>query len=107
MVRNNAPTIAPLQPTRMRKIDPEDTSEPIIGCPMFTRTRLEIPFRGNQRLPRCSVGWAIHDEDEVLFCMHTPSAAQCWKEHPERIPELVEELRPMIEAELEAAESKE
>lgn len=104
VVRNNAPRIAPLQPMRLRKIDPEDTSEPIIGCPMLTRTRLSIPFRGNQRVPRCSAGWSIHDEDEVLFCMHTPTAAQCWKEHPERIEELVEELRPMIEAELASLE---
>lgn len=107
VVRNNAPQIAPLQPMRLRKIDPEDKSEPIIGCPMLTRTRLGIPFRGNQRLPRCSAGWAIHDEDEVLFCMHTPTAAQCWKEHPERVEELVEQLRPMIEAELSTADQAE
>lgn len=104
VVRPTAPTIAPLQPMRLRKIDPEDTSEPTIGCPMLTRTRLSIPFRGNQRVARCSVGWAVHDEDEVLFCMHTPTAAECWKEHPEHLEGLIEELRPVIEAELASGE---
>ena len=102
VVRSTAPQIAPLQPMRLRKIDPTNMEEPIIGCPMLTRTRLEIPFRGNQRLPRCSVGWAIHDEDEVLLCMHTPSAALCWKDNPAQLEELVERLRPLIEAELSA-----
>lgn len=100
VVRSGAPQLAPLQPMRMHKIDLENTTEPTIGCPMLTRTRLKIPFRGNQRLPRCSVGWAVHDEDEVLLCMHTPTVALCWKENPVRLEELVEQLRPMIEAEL-------
>lgn len=100
VVRATAPTIAPLQPMRMRKIDENDTSEPTIGCPMLTRTRLEIPFRGNQRVARCSRGWSVHDEDEVLLCMHTPTVAQCWKDDPEQLEALIERLRPIIEAEL-------
>lgn len=100
VVRNNAPRLAPLQPMVLRKIDPENTEEPTIGCPMLTRTRLGIPFRGGQRVPRCSVGWAVHDEDEVLLCMNTPTAAQCWKENPAHLEELMERLRPTIEAEL-------
>lgn len=85
---------------RKRKIDPEDASEPTIGCPMLSRTRARIPFRGDQQVPRCAVGWAIHDEDEVLFCMHTPTRNECWKDHPENIEGLVDKLRPVIEAEL-------
>lgn len=104
VVRATAPQIAPLQPMRLRKIDPEDNSEPTVGCPMLTRTRLEIPFRGNQRVARCSVGWSVHDEDEVMLCMHTPTAAQCWKEHPEYLEKLIERLRPQIEAELASGE---
>lgn len=104
VMRATAPQIAPLQPMRLRKIDPEDTSEPMFGCPMLTRTRLQIPFRGNQRVARCSAGWSVHDEDEVLFCMNTPTAAQCWKEHPEYLEELIERLRPQIEAELASGE---
>lgn len=104
VMRPTAPTIAQLQPMRLREIDASDTSEPIIGCPMLTRTRLGIPFRGGQRVARCSVGWAIHDEDEVLLCMHTPTAAECWKEHPEYLEALLEHLRPQIEAELASGE---
>jgi hypothetical protein len=104
VVRATAPQIAPLQPMRLRKIDGTDNSEPMVGCPMLTRTRIGIPFRGNQRVARCSVGWAVHDEDEVLLCMHTPSAAQCWKEHPEQVEVLIERLRPQIEAELASGE---
>lgn len=103
VVRATAPQLAPLQPMRLRQIDPDDKSEPIIGCPMLTRTRLGIPFRGGNRVPRCSAGWSIHDEDEVLLCQHTPTAAQCWKEHPEHLEELIERLRPIIEAELQDA----
>jgi hypothetical protein len=51
------------------------------------------------------VGWAVHDEDEVLLCMHTPTRNQCWKEHPEHLEALVEKLRPVIEAELNGQES--
>lgn len=102
VVRATAPQIAPLQPMRLRKIDATDTSEPVIGCPMLTRTRLQIPFRGNQRVARCSAGWAVHDEDEVLFCQHTPTAAECWKDNPEQIAKLADRLRPIIEAELSA-----
>lgn len=104
VVRPTAPTIAPVQPMRLRQIDPSDNTEPTIGCPMLTRTRLSIPFRGNQRVARCSVGWSVHDEDEVLLCMHTPTAAQCWKEHPEYLDALVERLRPLIEEELASGE---
>lgn len=90
---------------RLRKIDDEDMSEPEFGCPMLTRTRLGIPFRGGHHVPRCAMGWAVHDEDEVLFCMHTASRNDCWKEHPEQLDRLVEKLRPMIEAELREREN--
>ena len=83
----------------------EDTTEPTFGCPMLTRTRLGMPFRGGQHVPRCSVGWAVHDEDEVLLCMHTPTRNQCWKEHPEHLEDLIEALRPLIEAELNGEEN--
>ena len=36
--------------------------------------------------------------------MNTPTAAQCWKEHPEYLEELIERLRPQIEAELASGE---
>lgn len=86
---------------RKRKISEEvDETEPQFGCPMLTRTRIGLPFRGGHHVPRCSMGWAVHDEDEVLFCMHTPSRNLCWKENPEQLEALIEKLRPQIEAEL-------
>jgi len=100
ILRERPGKVAPVQPMRKRQIVEGDTSEPQFGCPMLTRTRLALPFRGNQHAPRCSVGWAVHDEDEVLFCMHTPSRNLCWKENPEQFEALVEKLRPVIEAEL-------
>jgi hypothetical protein len=54
------------------------------GCPMLTRTRLGMPFRSGVRMPRCSMGWAVHDEEEASFCMRTPDLIDCWKIHPER-----------------------
>lgn len=105
VLRDRAPKTAPVQPMRKRVIDPDATSEPEFGCPMLTRTRLPLPFRGNQHGPRCSMGWAIHDEDEVLFCMNTPSRNLCWKENPEQLEALIEKLRPQIEAELQSGGS--
>ena len=105
-MRNDAVQQAPAQPMRLRKIGAEDdASEPEFGCPMLTRTRLGIPFRGGHQVPRCAMGWAIHDEDEVLFCMHTPTRNACWKEHPENLEKLIEELRPVIESELREREN--
>jgi hypothetical protein len=54
------------------------------GCPMLTRTRLGMPFRNGLRMPRCSMGWAVHNEEEVSFCMRTPDLLDCWKLHSER-----------------------
>lgn len=106
VLRRDAEADIPIQPMRKRPLgDVDDTTEPTFGCPMLTRTRLGMPFRGGQHVPRCSVGWAVHDEDEVLFCMHTPTRNECWKEHPERLEELVHTLRPLIESELNDEES--
>lgn len=58
------------------------------GCPMLSRTRIGMPFANGQRAPRCSMGWALHGEDEAMFCMRTPDLLDCWKEHPEREAEL-------------------
>ena len=100
VLRESRGIVVPVQPMRKRKIVEGNTTEPEFGCPMLTRTRLALPFRGDQHAPRCSVGWAVHDEDEVLFCMHTPSRNLCWKENPEQLEALIEKLRPQIEAEL-------
>lgn len=49
------------------------------GCPMLTRTRLSLPSSGNLPSPRCSLGWALHAEDEVALCLRTPHLLDCWK----------------------------
>lgn len=106
VLRGGGERMAPVQPMRKRPLSAEgDTSEPEFGCPMLTRTRLGLPFRGGQNVPRCSMGWAVHDEDEVLFCMHTPARELCWKENPEQLEQLIEKLRPQIEAELAGKDS--
>jgi len=60
------------------------TEEIQFGCPMLTRTRLALPSTGNQPSPRCSMGWALHSEQEVALCLRTPDLLDCWKLDAER-----------------------
>lgn len=62
------------------------------GCPMLTRTRLALPFAGNRRSPRCSMGWALHAEQEVAMCLRTPDLLDCWKLDSQREERLRAEL---------------
>ena len=71
-----------------------------LGCPMLSRTRLRLPVFGNNPAPRCALGWALHSEDEVAFCLLTEDLTQCWQAHPERVPE----LREQMESEASAAD---
>ncbi len=64
--------------------DAAATTGMTFGCPMLTRTRLGMPFTNGVRMPRCSMGWAVHNEEEASFCMRTPDLLDCWKLHPER-----------------------
>lgn len=69
----------------LRKVDELETEDGLtFGCPMLTRTRLGMPFAQGIRVPRCSMGWALHNEEEALLCMRTPNQRDCWREHPER-----------------------
>ncbi|MBA2276216.1 MAG: hypothetical protein H0W06_00510, partial [Chloroflexia bacterium] len=63
-----------------------------LGCPMLTRTRMDLAVFGNNQAPRCALGWAVHTEDEVAYCLLTEDLTQCWQAHPERLPALREEL---------------
>ncbi len=63
-----------------------------LGCPMLTRTKLALHASEGLRAGRCSLGWAIHGEDEIVLCLHTPDHLDCWKVHPERIAVIQEEL---------------
>lgn len=77
--------LPPTGPIVLRQVDEITTNEGItFGCPMLTRTRIGVPWAGGQRAPRCSMGWALHNEEEASFCMRTPDLLDCWKEHPER-----------------------
>ncbi|HVL23747.1 MAG TPA: hypothetical protein VM450_06660 [Thermomicrobiales bacterium] len=105
VLRRDARPETPLQPECKRPLgDGTDTSEPRFGCPMLTRTRLGMPFRGGQHVPRCAVGWTVHNEDEVLLCLHTPTRNACWKEHPELLAKLQEELGQEREETVPAAD---
>ncbi len=94
VVKENVPIPVPLRPMSMRKISELGDGEHLnLGCPMLTRTRLALHASDGLRAGRCSLGWAVHGEDEVVLCLHTPNLLDCWKVHPERIA--------MIEAELD------
>lgn len=80
----------PTQPLTMRRLEdlgPEDGV--LLGCPMLTRTKVALPSAGGIHAPRCNLAWTIHSEEEVSFCLRTPTIAQCWKAHPERLAELL------------------
>lgn len=81
--------IRPSGPLARRTLDAFSTPDGMtFGCPMLSRTRIGMPFANGRPAPRCSMGWALHDEDEALLCMRTPNLLECWKAHPEREAEL-------------------
>ena len=69
----------------------EQTAEPgRFGCPMLVHAHCG-PLRGRtEPVYRCSLGWALHCEDDVLRCSLTEIVNDCWKVHPERLPVLAE-----------------
>lgn len=81
---------APREPMTLRPLaDLGDGDAVQLGCPMLTRTKVALPSAGGLHAPRCHLGWAVHNEEEVSFCLRTPVIAQCWKVHPERLAELL------------------
>jgi hypothetical protein len=69
------------------EIDEEQSAEPgRFGCPMLVRAHCG-PLRG-QAAPvyRCSLAWALHDDQDVRRCRVTEAVSDCWKLHPERLP---------------------
>ena len=73
----------------------EPTAEPgRFGCPMLVRAHCG-PLRGRaEPVFRCSLGWALHGEEEVALCRATDAVPDCWKAHPERLqaPAATEQL---------------
>lgn len=95
------PEVRPTGPPAKRaEITSTESGTIRLGCPMLSRTRMDLPVFGNHQAPRCALGWALHTEDEVAFCLLTEDLTQCWQAHPERIPE----LRAELEAEASAAD---
>jgi hypothetical protein len=65
----------------------EPSAEPgRYGCPMLSRGHRPHPIDPNRPLMRCSIGWAIHDDEDVQRCLATEAVTDCWKVHPERMP---------------------
>ncbi|HYH11781.1 MAG TPA: hypothetical protein VD789_05430 [Thermomicrobiales bacterium] len=85
VLKEDVRDIRPAGTIILRKVGELETSDGMtFGCPMLTRTRLGMPFAQGQRVPRCSMGWALHNEEEALLCMRTPNLRDCWQAHPER-----------------------
>jgi hypothetical protein len=72
---------------RLLILEDEEAAEPgRFGCPMLVRAHCG-PLRGRaEPVYRCSLGWALHGQDEVTRCRATEVALDCWKVHPERFP---------------------
>lgn len=80
----------PSRPMTMRRLEDLGPADSVtLGCPMLTRTKVALPSSGGMHAPRCNLAWAIRNEEEVSFCLRTPTIAQCWKVHPERVAELL------------------
>jgi hypothetical protein len=68
-------------------LEEESPAEPgRYGCPMLMRTRLYLSPDGSRSMPRCALGWALHNELEAARCAATDVMTDCWKVHPERTP---------------------
>lgn len=69
----------------------EQTAEPgRFGCPMLERAHCG-PLRGRAApVYRCSLGWALHGDHDVMRCRATDAVLDCWKLHPERFTAVAE-----------------
>jgi hypothetical protein len=72
-------------------LEEEQPAEPgRFGCPMLVRAHCG-PLRGRvEPVYRCSLGWALHGDDDVMRCRLTEVVTDFCKVHPERFPVLTE-----------------
>lgn len=99
VLKPNAPVRGVREPLATHSLEEISAEgEPVFGCPMLTRTRLSLPLRGGNPVPRCSLGWAVHSEAEAAYCLETPDLVQCWKAHPERLEEIRARLGEAVTA---------
>lgn len=83
------------------------------GCSMLSRIRLRP--RNPQALAtmRCSLGWALHDGDEVAKCLAVEGPGECWKTAhnwrvaPAESPRMAEQTRRQIAAITHSGEPEE
>lgn len=76
---------------RLLLFQEEQQAEPgRYGCPMLVRAHCGRLRGGTDPLYRCSLGWALHGEDDVMRCRVTDVVTDCWKVHPERLPTMTE-----------------
>ncbi len=72
-------------------LEEEQTAEPgRFGCPMLVRAHCGPLRGGREPVFRCSLGWALHGEEDVSRCRATDAVPDCWKVHPERFPAVAE-----------------
>jgi hypothetical protein len=85
VLREEVRDLTPTGTMYMRTVEEMATEDGVnFGCPMLTRTQIGMPFADGVRMPRCSMGWALHNEEEASFCMRTPDLLDCWKAHSDR-----------------------
>ena len=76
---------------RLLLFQEEQQAEPgRFGCPMLVRAHCGRLRGATDPLYRCSLGWALHGEDDVMRCRVTDVVTDCWKAHPERLPTMTE-----------------
>jgi hypothetical protein len=49
------------------------------GCSMLSRVRLRLSNPNALSTMRCSLGFALHSDEEIALCMGVESPADCWK----------------------------
>jgi hypothetical protein len=93
VLKPGAPVTAAVESPATYDLDSHvHNGEPVFGCPMLTRTKLGLPVTGGNSAPRCSLGWAVHSEQEATYCLETPDHVNCWKSHPEHLAEIRDRL---------------
>jgi hypothetical protein len=52
------------------------------GCSMLSQIRLRSHKPGTLALMRCSLGFALHSENDVAKCLDVEGPGDCWKTTP-------------------------
>jgi hypothetical protein len=52
------------------------------GCSMLSRIRLQPRRSGSLAVIRCSLGYALHGDEDVAKCLAVEGPSSCWKAIP-------------------------